>query len=203
MAIKRTTAKSRSHNAFSRVIKSASKSSQRFEHKCIAKVLKSLDHYIHRIIPNHLHKKRLPYKTEKCTKLYGPKKEDPQNTQLIVSPKITTSLSKVIRPSISLSKESVFGSSKESHEPPKSTRVSKAPSPVSDETEIDQLFSLIQERGKIELEEIIKKYSVSKQLAEEWAKILADHNFITIHYPIMGSPILILKQENKKENHAK
>lgn len=54
------------------------------------------------------------------------------------------------------------------------------------ETELDALYRRIQQQGKITLEEVKKKFNVSKELAEEWADILESHKLITIRYPAFG-----------------
>ena len=60
------------------------------------------------------------------------------------------------------------------------------------ETEMDSLYHLIQKRGKVDLQEVMHNFGVSKELAEEWAQILESHELITINYPLFNPPILSL-----------
>ena len=57
-------------------------------------------------------------------------------------------------------------------------------------TEIDELYNYIQTVGKITLTEVGRRFNLTKDLAEDWAKILEGHELITIEYPIFSSPIL-------------
>jgi hydroxymethylpyrimidine pyrophosphatase-like HAD family hydrolase len=68
------------------------------------------------------------------------------------------------------------------------------------ETEIDVLYKMVHNKEKVSVEEVIKKFKISKELAEEWAKILEDHQLVSMHYPPFGSPALVkYKEEEKKE----
>lgn len=57
-------------------------------------------------------------------------------------------------------------------------------------TSIDELYNHIQTTGKITITEIANRFKISKDLAEEWAKILESHELVTVEYPIFSSPIL-------------
>jgi uncharacterized membrane protein len=67
------------------------------------------------------------------------------------------------------------------------------------ETEIDALYRQIQNKGKVKLDEIEKKYKISKELAIEWAKILENHQLAMLEYPALGSPRLVKFVEKKLE----
>ncbi len=71
------------------------------------------------------------------------------------------------------------------------------------ETGIDLLYRRIQQKGKITLEEVEKTFKVSKELAEEWAKILESHKLATIHYPAFSSPALTKYMPAQKEEDEK
>ena len=70
------------------------------------------------------------------------------------------------------------------------------------ETEIDSLYHLIQEKGKVNLQEVIHKFGVSKELAEEWAQILESHELIAINYPLFNPPVLSLSLPKAVESQA-
>lgn len=67
------------------------------------------------------------------------------------------------------------------------------------ETEIDALYQHILKKGKVTLEEVISRFNISKELAEEWAKILESHKLITISYSPFGALILTTPQGNENE----
>lgn len=62
------------------------------------------------------------------------------------------------------------------------------------ETEIDRLYRLVRERGKIKLSEAAKKIGVSENTVREWGEILEEHKLIEMHYPIAGKPSLGIKK---------
>ena len=83
--------------------------------------------------------------------------------------------------------------------PPATTKSSKPPikiikyqSPITYQTEIDTLYQMVLQRGKITLEEVMKTFTIKKELAEEWAKILESHQLISVEYPPFSSPVLML-----------
>ena len=54
------------------------------------------------------------------------------------------------------------------------------------ETQLDELFDMINETGIVKLSEVAKKFNIKKETAEEWGKILEEHNLIELHYPAFG-----------------
>ena len=73
------------------------------------------------------------------------------------------------------------------------------------ETYFDLLLEIVNKRGMLSLSEVAKTFRITKQRAEEWATILADHNLIILYYPPIGEPIIkkfVPKQEKeeKKKN---
>ena len=67
------------------------------------------------------------------------------------------------------------------------------------ETEFDILLKLIEEKGRLKLNEIEQRFSISKKLAEEWIQILADHDLVEIHYlPVGGVEVSRASPELKK-----
>lgn len=57
-------------------------------------------------------------------------------------------------------------------------------------TDLDKLYTLLNERKKLTVSEIAKSFDVSKKEAEEWGKILQEQNLIELHYPTVGEPEL-------------
>ena len=57
------------------------------------------------------------------------------------------------------------------------------------QTELDLLLEMINEKKSIPMSDIEKMFSVSKDLAEEWGRILEEHNLIKVYYPALGDPL--------------
>ena len=64
------------------------------------------------------------------------------------------------------------------------------------ETKIDLLYKMIQEKGQITWEEASRKLNINKEIVMTWAKILEEHELIAIKYPTFGQPIF-KKRETK------
>ncbi len=62
------------------------------------------------------------------------------------------------------------------------------------ETDIDKLYRLLEKYKKVKISEIKKIFSISNEKAEEWAKILEEHNLGHFHYPAFGEPEIQWKQ---------
>lgn len=62
------------------------------------------------------------------------------------------------------------------------------------QTDLDKLYSVLAERGKLSIPEIALIFNISKDQAEEWGKILKDQDLATLHYPTVGEPELLWKQ---------
>ncbi len=62
------------------------------------------------------------------------------------------------------------------------------------ETDLDKLYKIIQKFKSIKFSEIEKVFNINNEKAEEWAKILEEHNLAQIHYPAFGEPELKWKQ---------
>jgi hypothetical protein len=67
------------------------------------------------------------------------------------------------------------------------------------QTDVDNLYHIIKDRKIVTLSKVAKELRVPKSKIEEWARILEDHKLITIHYPIIGSPIMKLKEKKKSK----
>lgn len=62
------------------------------------------------------------------------------------------------------------------------------------ETDLDKLYKILAEKQKLSISEVAKAFNISKSEAEEWGKIMRDHDLITMHYPTVGEPELIWKK---------
>ncbi|MEM5800078.1 MAG: CBS domain-containing protein [Candidatus Aenigmatarchaeota archaeon] len=76
--------------------------------------------------------------------------------------------------------------------PEKVSTVEKVPSMM--ETDIDRILAVIKEKKRVKFSELEKMFNVSKEVIEEWAKILEDHGLAEIFYPAIGEPELRLRK---------
>jgi|SRR3989344_894945 len=70
---------------------------------------------------------------------------------------------------------------------------------ASSETAVDALLREVQNRGEVSLEQIESSFHVSKELAEEWAKILESKGLVELGYPAFGS--MTLKKPTEGDKH--
>ncbi len=66
------------------------------------------------------------------------------------------------------------------------------------ETEFDQFINMIKEKKEVGLDEVEKKFNLSRQKAEEWARMLESHGLVEIKYPTFGEPKLIYKEQKEE-----
>jgi len=62
------------------------------------------------------------------------------------------------------------------------------------ETQIDKLYRMVRERGKIRISEAAENLGVSEDTVREWGEILEEHKLIEVHYPIAGKPSLGIRR---------
>ncbi|MEM5834340.1 MAG: CBS domain-containing protein [Candidatus Aenigmatarchaeota archaeon] len=74
----------------------------------------------------------------------------------------------------------------------KVSTVEKVPSMM--ETDIDRILAVIKEKKRVKFSELEKMFNVSKEVIEEWAKILEDHGLAEIFYPAIGEPELRMRK---------
>jgi|GEM_PF-1092429 len=68
------------------------------------------------------------------------------------------------------------------------------------ETSIDKFYDFVKERERINFYDAAREFRVDKEQIASWARILEDHKLAKVHYPVFGSPaILIEKQKPKKD----
>jgi len=58
------------------------------------------------------------------------------------------------------------------------------------ETDIDVLYKLIEQKGRIKLSAVSKYFGIDKKNIEEWATILEKHGLAKVYYPAVGGPEL-------------
>ena len=62
------------------------------------------------------------------------------------------------------------------------------------ETDIDKLYRVVEKYKSIKISEIKLVFNISSEKAEEWVKILEDHNLVISHYPAFGEAEVKWKQ---------
>jgi len=67
------------------------------------------------------------------------------------------------------------------------------------ETDIDKFYHLVKERKRINFYEAAAEHGVTKEQIASWAKILEDHKLAKVHYPVFGSPVILIETEKPKE----
>lgn len=61
-------------------------------------------------------------------------------------------------------------------------------------TDLDTLYSVLQEKKKLRLSTIAKSFNVDEDIAMEWCKILESGNLAYIDYPGIGEPVIRLSK---------
>ena len=59
------------------------------------------------------------------------------------------------------------------------------------ETEFDVLVNVVNKYSAVSLSEVSEGFSINMERAEEWGKILAEHELVEMQYPTFGEPIII------------
>ncbi|MFH1711596.1 MAG: hypothetical protein ABH840_04755 [Nanoarchaeota archaeon] len=57
-------------------------------------------------------------------------------------------------------------------------------------TDLDTLYSILQEKKKLKISTISKAFKINKDTAFEWCKILESGNLAVIDYPGIGEPVV-------------
>lgn len=78
------------------------------------------------------------------------------------------------------------------------------------QTEFDLLLEIVNQKKSVGVTEIVRIFSVPKDLVEEWGRILEEHGLIKVYYPALGDPLFrsntfveVKKQRVKKTNGTK
>ncbi|MFQ5648061.1 MAG: hypothetical protein ACE5FW_02385 [Candidatus Aenigmatarchaeota archaeon] len=67
------------------------------------------------------------------------------------------------------------------------------------ETDVDKLFQIIKEKGKIKVKAAAKVFGVPKEQIEEWGNILEEYKLIDVHYPPVGDAVLKTRSKGAKK----
>ena len=57
-------------------------------------------------------------------------------------------------------------------------------------TDIDVLFSILQEKEELGLSTVEKLFKITSEKALKWCKVLEEHNLASIYYPAFSEPIV-------------
>lgn len=57
------------------------------------------------------------------------------------------------------------------------------------QTELDLLLEIINQKKTISMNELVRIFSIPKDLVEEWGRILEEHGLIKVYYPALGDPL--------------
>ena len=66
-------------------------------------------------------------------------------------------------------------------------------------TDLDALYSILQEKKKLKISTISKAFSINEDTAFEWCKILESGNLAVIDYPGVGEPVVKIPQDTLKK----
>ena len=66
-------------------------------------------------------------------------------------------------------------------------------------TDLDNLYCMLRQKGKLTIEEISNYFKVPEDLAMSWAKTLESGKFATLSSPRFGKPTLVLNQEIQED----
>jgi len=65
------------------------------------------------------------------------------------------------------------------------------------ETDLDVLHKILKENKSLSMSAISEIFKINNDIAMDWCKILEEGNLATIYYPIVGSPKVIINEEDK------
>ncbi|MCX6814214.1 MAG: hypothetical protein NTY20_00970, partial [Candidatus Aenigmarchaeota archaeon] len=71
------------------------------------------------------------------------------------------------------------------------------------ETSIDKFYHLVKERKRINFYDAAKEYGVNRDQIASWARILEDHKLAKVHYPVFGSPVVLIETEKPKKEEER
>jgi membrane protein implicated in regulation of membrane protease activity len=69
------------------------------------------------------------------------------------------------------------------------------------ETNIDKFYKLVKERKRINFYDAAREFRVDKEQIASWARILEDHKLAKVHYPVFGSPVILIEREKPKKEY--
>ncbi len=69
-------------------------------------------------------------------------------------------------------------------------------------TDIDVLYDLVKNKGRVKISALAKTFNVDKKTIEDWAEMLEEHGLLKIHYPAIGeAELMIPKKEKRNEKN--
>jgi membrane protein implicated in regulation of membrane protease activity len=71
------------------------------------------------------------------------------------------------------------------------------------ETSIDKFYHLIKKKGSMNFYDAAAEYGVDKEQIASWARILEEHKLAKVHYPVFGSPVILVGGEEPKKGGKK
>ncbi|MCJ7816304.1 MAG: hypothetical protein MUP55_00465 [Candidatus Aenigmarchaeota archaeon] len=69
------------------------------------------------------------------------------------------------------------------------------------ETTIDKFYDFVKERERINFYDAARKFRVDKEQIASWARILEDHKLAKVHYPVFGSPVILIEIQKPKKDY--
>ena len=67
------------------------------------------------------------------------------------------------------------------------------------ETNLDRFYNTIKEKKTLSFIAAQKEFGASKEQIAAWAKIIEEHKLARVHYPIFGSPVIMISEETKQK----
>lgn len=67
------------------------------------------------------------------------------------------------------------------------------------DTELDTLYRLLIEKERLSVGAIAKAFDIEKEKAIEWAKILEEHDLVSVEYPAFNDPEVEIKEKKVKK----
>ncbi len=65
------------------------------------------------------------------------------------------------------------------------------------QTNIDRLLSLVKMKSSVRLKDAAKEFSVDVGRVEKWGRILEEYKLVTMHYPPIGDPKILMLKDKK------
>ena len=61
-------------------------------------------------------------------------------------------------------------------------------------TDIDSMYEILKEKKRLKLKTLAKYFKVEEKTILEWARVLEEANLLTVHYPTVGDPQIIINE---------
>ena len=70
-------------------------------------------------------------------------------------------------------------------------------------TDLDSMYEILKEKKALRIKTLAKYFKVDERTIAEWARVLEEANLVTVHYPIIGDPQIILNEGVNNEEPPK